>query len=99
MFNVVGPSDVLRTGAAIFLLTRSSSVLKGIGLLWLASSVYSLSQRERALATGKPSSAPTLTDALGLKRKLSLDPFRPDAAPVVRDRDALIPTSLDGYPG
>lgn len=47
-FDVVGPSDLLRTGGAIFLLTRKSYIAKALGLLWLASEVVSLAGREGA---------------------------------------------------
>ena len=48
-FGVVGPSDLLRTGGAVFLITRKSKLAKVLGYLWLAGEIYSLAQKERGL--------------------------------------------------
>jgi hypothetical protein len=51
--GIIGVSDVLRTGGAVFLLTRKSRLAKFFGFLWLAGEVYSLTQKEAMAATGK----------------------------------------------
>lgn len=57
--GVVQASDLLRTGGAIYLLTRKSKLAKFLGVLWLGGEIYSLTLRERGLVTG-----PTLAEKL-----------------------------------
>jgi hypothetical protein len=92
MFSSLNGSDLLRTAGAAFLLTRSSTILKGLGFLWLAGTIYSVSQREK-----RTGSSPSSSTFPGMPKGLSLNPFKADPKPAKRDRDALIPTSLDGY--
>lgn len=49
-FDIIKPSDVLRTAGAVFFLTRKHKLVKVLGWLWLGSEIYSLTQRENSLA-------------------------------------------------
>jgi hypothetical protein len=63
ILSVVGFSDVLRTGGALFLITRQSKWAKLFGWLWLSGEIYSLAQKERGIDpfTGKAMVASAVT--------------------------------------